>query len=245
MKTGIAYYRVSTERQGRSGLGLEAQRVAVNAFADAHGVDLVEEFIEIETGKGADALDRRPVLKSALDHARRLKCPVIIAKLDRLSRDVAFIAGLMAHRVPFVVSDLGPDVDPFILHMYAAIAEQERARISRRTKDGLGVIRQQLAKDGIYTTRDGRQITSLGNTANLDEARERAAAVIGAKADQFAENILPVVAAIQSSGIHTLGAIAEALNRRGIRTARGKTWHGSTVRNLLRRQPETASVQRK
>lgn len=231
MKTGIAYYRVSTERQGRSGLGLEAQRVAVNAFADVHGVDLVEEFIEIETGKGADALDRRPVLKAALDHARRLKCPVIIAKLDRLSRDVAFIAGLMAHRVPFVVAELGPDVDPFILHMYAALAEQERARISRRTKDAL----QALKAKGVQ----------LGNTTNLDEARERAADVIGAKADQFAENILPVVAAIQSSGVKTLGAIAEALNRRGIRTARGKTWHGSTVRNLLRRQPESASVQRK
>ena len=231
MKTGIAYYRVSTERQGRSGLGLEAQRVAVNAFADAHGVDLVEEFIEIETGKGADALDRRPVLKAALDQARRLKCPVIIAKLDRLSRDVAFIAGLMAQRVPFVVADLGPNVDPFILHMYAAIAEQERARISRRTKDAL----QALKAKGV----------PLGNRTNLDEARERAADVVGAKADQFAENILPVVAAIQASGIHTLGAIAETLNRRGIRTARGKTWHGSTVRNLLRRQPETAQVQRK
>jgi DNA invertase Pin-like site-specific DNA recombinase len=108
MKTAIAYYRVSTQRQGRSGLGLEAQRTAVARFAEAEGITLADEFTEVETGKGADALDRRPQLAAALATARQHKCPVLVAKLDRLSRDVAFVAGLMAQRVPFIVAELAP-----------------------------------------------------------------------------------------------------------------------------------------
>ena len=100
MKTAIAYYRVSTQRQGRSGLGLEAQRTAVAQFAEAEGITIASEFTEVETGKGADALDRRPQLAAALATARREKCPVLVAKLDRLSRDVAFVAGLMAQQMP-------------------------------------------------------------------------------------------------------------------------------------------------
>lgn len=134
MSSAIAYYRVSTQRQGRSGLGIEAQRAAVARFADAEGVAIVQEFTEVETGKGADALDRRPQLAAALSQARQAKCPVIVAKLDRLSRDVAFIAGLMVQRVPFIVAELGADADPFMLHLYAALAEKERRLISKRTK---------------------------------------------------------------------------------------------------------------
>ncbi len=133
----VTYLRVSTDGQGRSGLGLEAQREALARFAAAEGLDLASEFVEVETGKGADALERRPLLRQALDEARRLKCAIAVAKLDRLSRDVHFISGLMAQRVPFVVAELGPDVDPFVLHLYAALAEKERAMISRRTKDAL------------------------------------------------------------------------------------------------------------
>src|SRR6476661_454942 len=118
----VAYYRVSTQKQGRSGLGLEAQRKAVTAFAAAEGFEVVAEFTEVETGKGTDALDRRPQLKGALKAAKRAKCSVAVAKLDRLSRDVAFIAGLMAQKVPFIVTALGKDVDPFTLHIYAALA---------------------------------------------------------------------------------------------------------------------------
>ena len=132
----IAYHRVSTAAQGRSGLGLDAQRAAVQAFAKAEGFDIVETFTEIETGKGSDALERRPELKAALKAAKRLKCQVAVAKLDRLSRDVAFIAGLMAQRVPFIVTALGRNVDPFTLHIYAALAEQERRMISQRTSAG-------------------------------------------------------------------------------------------------------------
>src|SRR4029077_13760450 len=130
----IAYYRVSTAAQGRSGLGLEGQRAAVQAFAKVEGFEIVAEFTEIETGKGSDALDRRPQLKAALKTAKKAKCEVAVAKLDRLSRDVAFISGLMAQRVPFIVTALGRNVDPFMLHVYAAMAQQERAMISRRTK---------------------------------------------------------------------------------------------------------------
>jgi DNA invertase Pin-like site-specific DNA recombinase len=133
----IGYVRVSTSQQGRSGLGIEAQREALARFAQAEGFDLSRIFTEVETGKGADALDRRPQLAAALEEARRRKCPVVVAKLDRLSRDVHFISGLMAHRVPFLVAELGPDVDPFILHLFAALAEKERAMISARTKAAL------------------------------------------------------------------------------------------------------------
>ena len=112
MKQIIAYVRVSTQRQGTSGLGLEAQREAIDRFAEAERCEIVDTFTEVETGKGADALDRRPQLASALKAARRLKCPIVVSKLDRLSRDVHFISGLMAQRVPFIVTELGADTTP-------------------------------------------------------------------------------------------------------------------------------------
>src|ERR1700738_2826416 len=104
MTPAVAYYRVSTARQGKSGLGIEAQKAAIQRFAEAEGIEVIGEHVEIETGKGADALDRRAELATALAQARKAKCPVLVAKLDRLSRDVHFISGLMAHRVPFVVA---------------------------------------------------------------------------------------------------------------------------------------------
>ena len=119
MKCAVAYYRVSTKQQHRSGLGIEGQRAAVTRFAGAEQIRLITEYVEAETGKGADALDRRPQPAAALAAARVAKCPVIVSKLDRLSRDVAFISGLMAQRVPFIVAELGPDADPFMLHLYA------------------------------------------------------------------------------------------------------------------------------
>ena len=112
MQSAISYVRVSTEKQGRSGLGIEAQRNAIARFADAEGFQVVDEFVEVETGKGADALDRRPELSAALAAARKAGSPVIVAKLCRLSRDVHFISGLIAHKVPFIVAELGKDVDP-------------------------------------------------------------------------------------------------------------------------------------
>ena len=157
MKPVVAYYRVSTERQGRSGLGLDAQRERCAQFAAANGLEMAEAFTEIETGKGSDALDRRPQLAAALAAARRCRGQVLVAKLDRLSRDVHFIAGLMAQRVPFLVAELGADVDPFMLHIYAALAEKERCMISERTRAAFAVRKGQGAL--------------LGNRTNLDVAR--------------------------------------------------------------------------
>jgi len=115
LTAAVAYYRVSTAQQGRSGLGIDAQRAAIQHFAEGEGIEIIAEHVEVESGKGADALDRRPELAAALAAARKARCPVLVAKLDRLSRDVHFISGLMTHRVPFVVAELGADADPFML----------------------------------------------------------------------------------------------------------------------------------
>ena len=152
MQPLIAYYRVSTQKQGRSGLGLEGQRAAVHAFALAEGFEVIEEFTEVETGKGSDALERRPQLKAALKAAKKAKCEIAVAKLDRLSRDVLFIAGLMSQRVPFIVCALGRNVDPFTLHIYAALAEQERRMISQRTIAGLAAAKARGTKLGTSVT---------------------------------------------------------------------------------------------
>lgn len=222
MQQVVAYLRVSTDRQGKSGLGIEAQRAAIARFAEGAGLTVAAEHVEIETGKGVDALERRPVLREALSHARRAKAAVVVAKLDRLSRDVAFVSGLMAQRVPFIVAELGADCDPFMLHIYAALAEKERALIADRTRVALGAKKAAGAK--------------LGNRTNLAEAQAMGAAANRAAADTFASNVLPVVRQMQAAGITTVRAIAEALNARGIRTARGGMWHHTTVRNLLARE---------
>jgi Resolvase, N terminal domain len=133
------HYRASTRQQQRSGLGIEAQRAAVAKFAEVENLRIIAEFGEAETGKGADALDRGPQLAAALSAARTAKGAILVSKLDRLSRDVAFVAGLMAQRVAFIVAELGRDADPFMLHLYAALAEKERRLISERTKAALAV----------------------------------------------------------------------------------------------------------
>jgi DNA invertase Pin-like site-specific DNA recombinase len=147
MKAAVAYIRVSTQKQGRSGLGLEAQTADISRFAAAEGYALVETFIEIETGKGADALDRRPQLAAALQAANAANGTIIVAKLDRLARDVHFISGLMVRKVPFRVVEL-PHADNFQLHLFAALAEQEREMISARTKAALAAARERGQKLG-------------------------------------------------------------------------------------------------
>ena len=144
----VSYLRVSTDKQGKSGLGIQAQREAIQRFALSEGLAVADEFVEVETGKGADALDRRPQLSAALAKARLIGSPVVVAKLDRLSRDVHFVSGLIAHRVPFIVADLGADTDPFLLHLYAALAEKERALITARTKATLAAAKPRVAMTG-------------------------------------------------------------------------------------------------
>jgi len=222
MRPIIAYYRVSTGKQARSGLGLDAQREALTRFCAAEDLDIVGEFIEVESGKGADARSRRPELARALAEARRRRCAIAVAKLDRLSRDVHFISGLMAERVQFVVAELGADVDPFVLHLFAALAEKERAMIGTRTRDALARAKARGVK--------------LGGP-RLAQARKAATKVIAANADQHAARVLPIVRAIQRTGKASLRAIADALNASGVETARGGQWHATTVSNLLARSP--------
>jgi DNA invertase Pin-like site-specific DNA recombinase len=216
----ITYIRVSTSRQGRSGLGIEAQRHVLAQFAQAEGFEVGREFVEVETGKGSDAMDRRPQLKAALAAARKLRCNVAVAKLDRLSRDVHFISGLMAHKVPFLVAELGPDVDPFVLHLFAAIAQKELSFISSRTKQALAAAK-------------ARGVT-LGNP-RLHVARKNAIGVVKAEADRYAANVLPIIREAQKAGATTLRDIADALNARGVATARGGQWHAKSVSNILER----------
>jgi DNA invertase Pin-like site-specific DNA recombinase len=193
-------------KQGQSGLGLEAQRQANARFAELNGYTITAEFLEVETAKGADALERRPQLAAALKAAKKAGCAVLVAKLDRLSlsRDVRFISGLMAHRVSFIVAELGPSVDAFMLHVYAAVAEQERRKIAERTKAAL-----QAAKARGHV---------LGNAAlaiaNRDAAADRAEAL----RDVFAE----------LADLSSHKAAAE-LNARGVETPTGAPWSAKTV----------------
>jgi DNA invertase Pin-like site-specific DNA recombinase len=215
----ITYLRVSTAQQGRSGLGLEAQREACRRFAEAQGFAITGEHVEVETGKGSDALDRRPELGSALADARKARCPILVAKLDRLSRDVHFISGLMAQKVPFVVAELGADVDPFMLHLYAALAEQERRVISRRTKDALAAAKAR----GTVLGSHGKVMGPM-----LAERNKRAAA-------DSAEALRGTVEQLRAEGFTTVRAIAAELNRKGVKTATGAQWHGTSVQRLLKR----------
>src|ERR1043165_8372070 len=185
MEAAVAYYRVSTKQQQRSGLGIEAQRATVSRFAEAEGLTIIAEYVEAETGKGADALDRRPQLAAALAAAKTAKCCVLVSKLDRLSRDVAFVAGLMAQRVPFIVAELGRDADPFMLHLYAALAEKERRLIAERTRAALAAKRANGA--------------ALGNPRNAAQAAEVGRTVQVATADAFVAGLLPVIQAIRST----------------------------------------------
>jgi DNA invertase Pin-like site-specific DNA recombinase len=201
-------------------LGIEAQRQTLAHFAQAEGFTVAREFVEVETGKGSDALDRRPQLKTALTAARKLRCHVAVAKLDRLSRDVHFVSGLMAHKVPFVVAELGADVDPFVLHLFAALAEKERSLISTRTRQALAAAKAR----GM----------ALGNP-RLHEARKSALEAVTAEADRFAFNVLPIIREAQRAGATSLREIAAALNARGVATARGGQWHAKSVSNILER----------
>jgi DNA invertase Pin-like site-specific DNA recombinase len=210
-KAVISYIRVSTSRQGRSGLGLEAQREAIARFAKEQGYATAGEYVEVESGKGADALDRRPKLAAAIKAARNLKGPVLVAKLDRLSRDVNFVSGLMVHKVPFVTVELGADTDPFLLHLFAALAERERRIIGERTRLALQAAKARGVKLGG---------TNAQSIANRDEANRRA------------KELRPILAELAGMSANKA---ADELNRRGIATPKGARWHALTVMRLRKR----------
>jgi|SRR5882672_14032 len=209
-KPAIAYIRVSKASQGRSGLGLEAQQSAIERFCAAEGFEVTRQFVEVETGKGADALERRPQLAAALVAARKAQGPVIVAKLDRLSRDVAFIAGLMAQKVPFIVAELGADCDPFMLHIYAALAEKERCMISQRTIAALAAAK---ARGKV-----------LGNAKQAAANRD--------DADAFAESIRDQVMPVINLSSRR---IASYLNDQGVMSPTGKPWQSANVLRLVER----------
>ncbi len=190
---------------------MEAQRVAIARFAEAEGFEIVAEFEEVETGKGCDALEHRPILAAAMAEANLRKCAIVVAKLDRLSRDVAFIAGLMAKRVPFVVTELGRDADPFMLHLYAALAEKERRMISQRTRDALARSTKALGPNG--------KVLAVVRKA---EARERLAPI--------SERLQT----LKTEGL-SVRAIADRLNAEGLMSPAGGVWQAGNVHRALRR----------
>ena len=224
MQTAISYIRVSTDQQGRSGLGLEAQQEAIQGFLEREGYQVAESFVEVETGKGADALARRPQLAAALRAARKHRAPVVVAKLDRLSRDVHFISGLMAERVEFIVTDLGRQPDPFILHLYAALAEKERALIAERTRAALRSAKRRGQKLGMRakSKATARVIQKAGAQANRDKAEG------WAKVNRWA-----IEGALKEAP--TYRACAALLNDRGVTTQTGGPWYAASVQRLALR----------
>ena len=212
MKTAVAYTRLSKpNKKGKPGIGLDVQQAAIAAFAEAEGYQLLQTFSETETGAHHDALDKRPELAAAMMLAKKHKAPVIVMKLDRLSRDVHFISGLMVHRTPFIVTELGKDVDPFMLHIYAAVAEKERRLIGQRTREALQALKAQ-----------GKQLGGLRpKTIEIMEA-----------AIARAEQLRPIFTELSQLSSR---AIAAELNARQVPTPRGKLWSAVTVIKVQRR----------
>lgn len=205
----VTYLRVSTDRQGQSGLGLEAQRAAVASYVEAGR--LLGEFVEVESGRKDD----RPQLAAALALCRQHKARLVIAKLDRLARSVALISGLMESGVEFVAADM-PEANRFMLHIMAAVAEHEREMISQRTRAALAAAKARG--------------TRLGNP-RPDTAAARA--VASGNAARFRAHVAPMVQALKSEG-RSLRSIAAELNARGVKTGRGAGWHAASVASLLR-----------
>ena len=223
----VSYLRVSTTKQGRSGLGLDAQREAVRSYLDGGKWKLIAEFVEVESGKD----DNRPKLKEALHRAKVTGATLIIAKLDRLSRNVAFIANLQESGTKFVCADL-PDANELTIHLFAAIAQHERKLIGERTKAAMAAAKNNPAwrrkhPNGFGNPNGAKALRGIGNDAAVE--------VLKAKADEFASNIVQSIEDIRTEGATTLREIADELNAREIKTARGGQWYAGTVRNVLNR----------
>jgi DNA invertase Pin-like site-specific DNA recombinase len=215
MERFVGYYRVSTSHQGRSGLGLEAQRAAVRSFVQSRGGALVDEYTEVETGKGSDALQLRPALNKAMAQTKKRRARLVVSKLDRLSRNVCFISGVMERGVEFVTVE-APESDAFTLHIYAAVAEQERKRIAQRISEALA------AKKARGET--------VGNLKNLRPHNEQRST----KAREFAASLARTLKAYQKAGM-TQRAVVDELNAQGIKTARGGQWSLVQLQRVLAR----------
>jgi DNA invertase Pin-like site-specific DNA recombinase len=210
----VAYLRVSTAKQGSSGLGLEAQETAIKSFLKDDD-QLLSTFIEIESGKD----DERPELAKALREVELTGAKLLVAKLDRLSRAVSFIARLMDSKVDFIACDQ-PAATPFSIHIYAAVAEHERNMISQRTKAALRAAKERGAKLGGY--RGGPKVDpALGTAAKREKAKA------------FNDRIRAALTELQTSGATSLSEMARRLNERGILTRRGKGWTATQVARVL------------
>lgn len=218
----VAYYRVSTEGQGRSGLGLEAQRETVAGLCRSRGWTIAAEFTEVESGKRND----RPELTKALHRAKVTGSTLVVAKLDRLSRNVAFLAALQDSGAKFIAADM-PEANELTVHIMAAVAQAERKMIAQRTRDALAAVKARGVKLGNPNGAASLRRAAKGNTAACEAVRARAA--------NRAVDYAPVIADIRATGAISLPAIARELNERGIVTPRGGRWHPSSVKNLLNR----------
>jgi DNA invertase Pin-like site-specific DNA recombinase len=212
----VAYYRVSTVRQGQSGLGLEAQQESVRRYLNGGDWALLAEHQEVEPGKGADALEKRPQLKAALAECRRQGATLIIAKLDRLARNVHFVSGLMESRVRFVACDM-PEANELTIHIMAAFAEHEAKRISQRTKEALAVAKSRGVKLGIAGARNLK--------GNIEERQD--------KARNFAERVRPIFEGMVARGLSQRAMVTE-LNAIGLVASQGGTWRLSQVQRLIK-----------
>ena len=219
----VAYHRVSTSAQGRSGLGLEAQRAAVQAYCRRRDCDVLGELIEVESGK----IDARPGLAKALHLAKVTGATLVVAKLDRLSRNVTFLAALQESGARFVATDM-PEANELTIHIMAAVAQAERKAISRRTKDALAAAKVRGTKLGNPNGAAALALAGKGNGA--------AVLAIQRAAERFAADLRPIIAAIVDEGHKSLRQIGLELNRRGVVTRRGGSWHPTTVRDIISRQ---------
>ena len=224
----VTYYRVSTSGQGRSGLGLDAQRAAVSQFCGGRGCDIVGEFTEVESGKS----NSRPELARAMHLAKVTGATLVVAKLDRLSRNVAFLAALQDSGARFVAADM-PEANELTIHIMAAVAQAERKAISRRTVEALAAAKARGTKLGNPNGAEPLRRANKGNAASVVAIKDGAA--------RFAADLEPIVADIIAAGHSSLRTIAAELNRRGIVTRRGGAWHAATVRDLLGRQQRKAA----
>ena len=216
----VAYYRVSTDRQGTSGLGLEAQQEAVRVFLNGGKWSLIGEFTEVESG-ARKKLKNRPMMASALELCRKQKATLVVAKLDRLARDVQFISELLNSNVKFICADM-PEADRTFLQMMSVFAEYEGRRIGERTKAALDSLKRKGVKLGSPTPEKGSKVGVRS---------------IKAKADSYADQVGPIVRdIIKKTGAQTLRDISEALSAKGVLTPRGNAeWFPSQVSNLLKR----------
>lgn len=219
----VSYCRVSTARQGESGLGLEAQQCAIQAYASNHQGTILKEFVEVESGKSSK---NRPQLLAALHLAKVTGSVLVIAKLDRLSRNAAFLLTLRDSGVKFVAADM-PNANDLTVGIMALVAEQEREAISKRTKEALAAYKARGSKLGNPNGAAALKRAGKGNVAGVQ--------AIKAQADAYAADLRPVLAEIRAAGITSLGGITKALKERNITTARGKDWHKTSVANLLTR----------